>query len=112
MYFKSVFSIRNLLLKLDDGKTLRFDYGGPHENLVEIRLPNAGEQEIGFKTDNPICTSFSQQNANEKITKMFEALDKNKMPTGSEIPKEGEQHSEYIDEKGNVQESGRFGEGR
>lgn len=105
MYFKGEYTVRNLLLNLEEGETLRFDYGGAHKVLVEIRLSGEEDEKLDSTTDTPICTVYCQRNSKALIASMFVSLAQGKFPEGSPIPKPGEWFGDHVDDQGYVEEN-------
>ena len=99
MFFKLEYTIRQLHLNWDLGRSIYMSFGGPHQISVEFRLPTEDEQKIGHKRDNAFGTAISIVEPPAYITEMFSSLANNRLPPGG---KSIDAKQEYVEPNGEI----------
>jgi hypothetical protein len=75
--FRNQYTVWDLLIP--ENLTYGFDYGGPHQNLVQLRPPTAKEHALGHKQQHAVCTSFLRMPLSTKNQAVFADIAANKI---------------------------------
>lgn len=99
MYFRSIYTIKEFHVDLQEDQPIVFNFKSSHNIVVKIKYPT--KDEYPSNNDKTVfCVATLQQDTKPEFIKMFESILNNRLPEGSTIPDKSSHHREYINEDG------------
>jgi hypothetical protein len=77
VFFKTEYTVHGLTLQRN--AILTFEYGGPHDVKVILRVPSAEEEKRGHKPSNPFCSASSCYQVTGGNVKVFRNIIANRI---------------------------------